>query len=340
MSALAKLFSEADVAKRRVKDFLRSPLAAMQMIGDQQRRQWQEDPQAQAMNFFNPEAALSPLAGVMVGRKTMPAYAPIIDKAEKMHAAGASPEEIWEATAHMGYPAAKIPGTEASYGMEVPDDLAKIARGNSHFGDLAEILRHPTLTGMSDADVMFYGSKIPAMGSVTKVRIQKDFPNKGSYTSGGPFANIEVLGSNRQNALETLLHETQHRIAKHEGWPSGFSKASAEKWIRDPESAPEEIQVLISELIDQGVPQDRLAYQVYRKAAGEIPAWSTESRQPMTLNERVANPVFKEWDYQNAWNPGDVQTVNSPVSQEAFATGGPVTHNPNHYDSLLEALSQ
>lgn len=65
MSALAKLFSEADVAKRRVKDFLRSPLAAMQMIGDQQRRQWDEDPQAQAMQFFNPEAALSPLAGVI-----------------------------------------------------------------------------------------------------------------------------------------------------------------------------------------------------------------------------------------------------------------------------------
>lgn len=65
MSALAKLFSEADVAKRRVKDFLRSPLAYLQMVADQQRNLWKQDPEAQAMNFFNPEAGLLPLAGVI-----------------------------------------------------------------------------------------------------------------------------------------------------------------------------------------------------------------------------------------------------------------------------------
>jgi hypothetical protein len=62
-SVLSKLFSEGNIAKRRVKDALSDPRGVLQMIADQQRRQWKEDPQEQAMNLFNPEGAM--VAGVV-----------------------------------------------------------------------------------------------------------------------------------------------------------------------------------------------------------------------------------------------------------------------------------
>jgi hypothetical protein len=280
-----------------------------------------------------------------VGAKTMDAakYA----RAEDMHRAGASRDDIWNET---GW----FKGGDGNWRFEI-DDSASMADYKSAFDDydpkvteMGEVYRNMPSNEIASHPDLF--GAYPSIGE-TEVVIRDSLGGRG-MTGGYAEASDRIHLSDDiptdAAARGTLLHEFQHGVQAREGFARGgntsFSTAEltrindelgvASKEIDNAKSSlfgpdraaalkPIEARYdsLLSErsaLISPAARRD-----TYNRLAGEVEARNVQTRQNMNALQRQATPPW--------------QTQDVPDSAQVFRTGN---RGPQGSQSLLDYLAQ
>lgn len=211
-------------------------------------------------------------AGIFGGRLAQTADHTALGKAEKLHATGASREEIWKET---GW----FKGSDDKWRFEIADDASKVSDrvasefNSRHVGDQVPVqnadrfLDHPELFN--------------AYPDLWRVNTRLEKGGGYPYTSSGNYMvresgaeNVGLNASSLGQANSLALHELQHAIQAREGFAKG---ADATAVGRD----------------------------VYNRSAGEVEAYNVQRRKFMTPEERRKTPP---WETQNI--PDEQQIVN------------------------------
>lgn len=245
-------------------------------------------------------------AGVFGGRLAATADKVALAKAEDMAAKGVSREEIWEKT---GW----FQGADKKWRFEIPDDRAAVMTANA-----------PTLEGKLAHKELF-----EAYPDIRQTRMfYNEPPGYGSYLppEQGWFKKrpgaISVSDSSApapKTLRDTLLHETQHALQREENFAVGGNSdlmKAVMPYIKTPIPAGKESEI---------------AFEAYRRLAGEVEARNVESRADFRLSQRHNQPPWTTEDRSR-----DVQTVRDSVSNilkklkklNPNAEVIPVEHNP------------
>lgn len=248
-----------------------------------------------SMPFGVPSGALRTFGG----RAAATADHSALDRAAGMQAAGARPESIWQGT---GWGL----GRDGVLRFEIPDDAARLRpHDGSPTNSLGSLLDHPALF---DA--------YPQLRDVSVFHR----PELGPNAAADPARNRIALNLSDPQALDSLLHETQHLVQRTEGFAPGASpidpalaahpqvaQAAALRQRLDGLDAPAQALAL-ADRTDQAA-----RMSAYRTAAGEVEARNVETRRAMTPDERSATPPWATQDVPSdrQWIPrgrGDAVT--------------------------------
>ena len=249
-----------------------------------------------------------------------------MELAEQMESAGRSRDEIWAATAELGYPVFR--GKDGKLRFEIDDSAArtrgvdepKVTRGALWKPE--DAIEHPEFYDMNPDARLLQIRDYQGQGG-------RYIPSEG---------RIEIGASRSTSPLEfksTGLHELQHATQGAEGFARGGSPgnindgyipipeelAAAKNTVKWRKYGPEKLERLLSDyspearakaaqLIaehgdDEVVRMAREAsarnnYDVYRALAGEAEARQVQARMDMTPAERAANPFYADYDVPEA----------------------------------------
>ncbi len=217
-----------------------------------------------------------------------------MELAEQMESAGRSRDEIWAATADMGYPVFR--GKDGQLRFEIEDTQSFLeSPGFAPSG--YEILQHP---GIQDA--------YPPMWNALQQSI-----SKGPY--GGHYANktIRAQAPSRTERQSVALHELQHATQEAEGFARGgdpdapYRSGELDQLIQRkyeqiktlPGNAGETKAALYNHA-KKLVNSYEGKYEAYRQLAGETEARAVQKRMDMTPEERAAKPFYADFDVPEA----------------------------------------
>lgn len=262
MGAIGLLSNYADATKRRLKSLLGDPVGLL----DATASRGVENVQAalnkatgKPYNASNEDAyrkAMEDVAfqGMFIGPKAKTWNAAMNEKAAQMEAQGVDPRVIWKETGNWRAP-------DKMWRQEIPDNAATF-NNDTHVGNFLDVsLNHKHLF---DAYPEFRGGP-------TGLKLIQD---KSSNSPGGSYQSGYItLNGNTDKDLSTIMHEIQHAIQYREG----FAKGGNTEGMRGILSQDPAMQ--------QAYSNDELV-NAYRRLAGEAEARATQTRIPLTADER------------------------------------------------------
>ena len=166
----------------------------------------------------------------------------------------------------------------------------------------------------------------------------------GGQSSDMPLGNMQLNSLlNDKDALDTILHETQHYIQDLEGWPGGgtVGKRATSSWERVQDDYTDwRVANLPSFGSDEFAQEvDRYDYDAYQNIAGEILARDVEDRN----NARKALRAYAESVDADPEKLGRVnKAINKinttyPASKRDHGNGFPHRPLPRPIDSVVES---
>lgn len=218
-------------------------------------------------------------AGVFGGRLARNANLNDLNLAQEMHAAGHSPEQIYDATKWFR-------GADNKWRFEIPDTNAQFV---GHGSTVGQFMHHPELF-----------DQYPELRAASM-----DLGYKGGLARYNPATN--EIGINMSevtspaNATSKGLHEGQHWVQHKEGFAPGGS--------------PRDVLPLAQQVASKmgGDPSD-LAFEAYRRHAGEVEARNVQSRFDMGTGAQSYYP------WQTEDTPKNLQIIRPQTggNQEAL----------------------
>ena len=219
------------------------------------------------------------LGGMFGGPLAKTADHAALARAGEMHAAGHSATDIWHST---GW----FQGADNKWRFEIPDNAATLSREgqtfepqwrsyadpNDEYPQVRDLMQHDALTA-AYPHVMMKDVKL-----LPKSETAAGWLDRGDISVNRNLPRSEVS--------PTLLHEMQHGIQEHEGFPYGAG-------------------------LYQDVPDD-----AYHRLAGEVESRNVETRMNMTPEQRLASPP---WTTQDV--PNDQQIVRFGGNGPAMSAG-------------------
>jgi hypothetical protein len=229
-------------------------------------------------------------------------------KAQELAGSGAGREDIWNQT---GW----FQGTDGKWRFEIDDSASKLA------GEKPAVDAFGYLTGTEGAPVTkFSGLDHPelkaAYDDLDPYRFEgyhaPELPESGVYNPGT--GGMEVMAPNPDAARSVTLHEFQHKAQGREDFARG---ANPDFYVASGVSSPEikAASEALSSLkpdtpaytaaMDELMRKQReLAFDMYRRTAGEVEARNVQTRMNMTVAERRAKAPWLTQDV-----PDDQQIV-------------------------------
>ncbi len=199
-------------------------------------------------------------------------------KAADMEKAGVDRATIWKETGTWK-------GPDKQWRQEIPDNAAKQLKNAKNTGMhyLDQWISHPELQAAYPNMFNHEFAGIAGDGGILAMA-------KQGYGHGGSFLqnNLVVDGATKGAERKSItLHELQHAIQQREGFARGGSPEAMRSFLApDPSLQSAYSQ---AELND-----------AYRRLAGEAEARLTQSRMPMTMDERLATPPWTMYDVPEA----------------------------------------
>lgn len=254
--------------------------------------------------------------GMFGGKLAKTADQAALAEAEKMAAAGAPREEIWNKTGWFS-------GADGKWRFEIDDSNARMV--NPFLSpEMAE--RHIRADPASKGNVMPQALGIddfiahpgleraywPVRESAPSVMYQDLGKTKGMYSPSSDMVTMDsgsVLA--RDMGKSTALHELQHALQHREGFASGAPGVPSEKYFAVPglkETAQQTFMekqkawaaqnpgaVRSPEGLTNQWMQEAL-YEAYKRVAGEVEARTVQKRMDLTPEERRARPPWLDYD--------------------------------------------
>jgi hypothetical protein len=249
-----------------------------------------------------------------------------MELAEQMESAGRSRDEIWAATAELGYPVFR--GKDGKLRFEIDDSAArtrgvdepKVTRGAIWKSE--DAIEHPEFYDMNpDARLLqirdYQGQGGRYIPSERRIEIGAsrstsplEFKSTGLHelqhaTQGAEgFArggtpemftdwNIDALRAENKRHADRFKH-----LVRQESDKKGLSLSEAYNSIKD----TDEMQMIATNLekLQGAIKEYENPYRHYQRLAGEAEARQVQARMDMTPAERAANPFYADYDVPEA----------------------------------------
>lgn len=133
-------------------------------------------------------------------------------EAERMEESSATPEDIFEAT---GW----LKGEDGKWRFEIPDNLDKINL------DLLRINEHMRLEDLYENEALFEAYPFLRNVMVSEEDMQEGSVGRLDVENEIIFLNANMLAEGDQKLKNSIVHEIQHLIQKHEGFAMGGNPA-------------------------------------------------------------------------------------------------------------------
>src|SRR5690606_19036550 len=286
--------------------------------GSRERQQAEAESAMSALSAFLPfslgKLSLGGVSrfGVFAGPAAKTADLDALARAKEMAKAGASRDEIWDATgwrwSNEGKWKFEIDDSATRLTPRAAEKLAKTDEGLAAYeGNISGGFEHPELYAA-------YADSAPFWSDYT---LRKG-PGGGAY-----YEDVDKYvahGRRPEQARSMTLHELQHGVQTREGFaPGGHpesvkdlpgTRALADKYYEDMKDI-----VLLPEPQVRAMAEGRAAEEVYKRLAGEVEARNVQTRRNMTAAERRATPPWKTQDI-----PDEQQIITRvrPTRQEVF----------------------
>jgi len=246
---LGKVYSQSDVAKRKLRDLLNNPVESLQqMVGNANDRAGLLNQMTYAAANegvgYGPETqklatllaeSYNPV-GMFIGAGSKAFDKSMAFKATKMEKKGATPQEIWKDTG-------TVRGPDGLWRQEISDKEA-IVKGNKPFEDVVlgaydkgvlktgnqlnktnvqDVLQHNALKE-AYPELMDIETRMLPISSDARGTLRKDVMNKQQV--------LEVRKDlSPEDARSTMLHELQHGIQEAEGFAAGGNADTMDRLI-------------------------------------------------------------------------------------------------------------
>jgi len=319
---LGDIYSYGDTLKRKVNGLLADPRGTLEQfvgqLGDQANQTsdlmnqagWMpiaktnatKEQQAMARALLAEQGANTATAGMFVGKGSKTWNGANAQKAEQLAAQGVDQRKVWSETGTWK-------GPDGMWRQEIPDNAAKFK----------EVPRENISNRMPVGRAVKHDALFDAYPEAWDAKVQFTDGPGGSFRSNGL---IEVGTQDAPYPIGATAHELQHAIQQREGFarggsPSGPYQAgerskliddlsaklsSTEVDLSNPYSAGayvpslQEARIQAERYIDS--PEGRM--EAYRRLAGEAEARATQTRIPLTAEQRLA--TFPEDSYDVPMN--------------------------------------
>lgn len=262
---------------------------------------------------------MNPVTNIMAGQQAnMPrGHKTRLKEARQMHAAGQSPEEIWQKTGWNQ-------NVAGQWRYEIEDNLSKLAdeiTDGEYIGHLEDILKHDDLYNQYphlkklgiriklDPNVKHATGEATtqgkALGSLYNPATKESLPYRITATAGS-----------KDDLTDTILHEVQHHIQKYENFPRGGNASDMARWAKSQRIENDLIETGLKQMEDEyGIPMDarwddqalqsaweklgigknnpaRKEYEMYRKDWDEL-----HSKNPLLMVEKDFGEEFDGEDF-------------------------------------------
>lgn len=212
-------------------------------------------------------------AGIFGGRLSKTADQGQLRFAEAMHEKGFDRRQIWDAT---GW----FQGKDKKWRYEIPDDELKLTKDHPD-----QTLRVSTGLSKDYLKHLELEKAYPRLQNLDSI-IGTTSAREGT----GTYHGRSIVASGNEKALpETVLHELQHAIQEMEQFSYGAH------W-ENPDIVSLANEIAKKHNITDPGEIELLAYEAYRRHAGEVEAFNVEKRFKMTPAQRKAKPPWETED--------------------------------------------
>ena len=250
-----------------------------------------------------------------------------MELAEQMESAGRSRDEIWAATAELGYPVFR--GKDGKLRFEIDDSAArtrgvdepKVTRGALWKPE--DAIEHPEFYDMNpDArllQIMGYqgqgGRYIPSEGRIeigaSRSTSPLEFKSTGLHelqhaTQGaegfarGGTPEMFTVPRDAAAARVNFLNSELSRIAKELDVVRADYSGNMATRAKSIKALEADYDAVMSQKMDMWDASTKDPYDMYRALAGEAEARQVQARMDMTPAERAANPFYADFDVPEA----------------------------------------
>lgn len=275
---------------------------ATMLMGGGAARQFAKGAGAGELGIFGGRMGAETLA-----KSGRPAAQEAIALAETMEAAGASADDIWQATSRLvaekdpSLGAGVARGADGEWRFEIDDSAAALTERVA--GQLDAAAAGKTLP-YEYAERTLSHPNLHEIYTLPNVQMTKGggYPYRPSAQHRVRESGLEEIGidaARQDQATPLALHEFQHSIQMREGFDRGFDAIDG-----DLSAYRDEIWAEATKANKQGVPlgdalaraEARKRAELYERVSGEVEAKNVESRRTMTPAERRASPPWATED--------------------------------------------
>jgi len=215
--------------------------------------------------------AESGAAGIFGGRLAQTANHAALARAEEMAGHGVHPWNIWASTGWFR-------GPEGKWRFEIPDNNLRMTReklpvrGEQHA--IEQDIEHPE-----------------AYAAYPQLKTLRSTVGQGPGAGSIAGRDMTVSAKNPQDAREIAAHELQHGVQEIEGFTPGTTPEAMRP-------VAERAGTVGYGVLPPGRPMtmDQLAYEIYRRTAGEVEARNVATRLDYTPLERARTPPTHSMD--------------------------------------------